>query len=239
MSHADFVHLHLHTQFSLLDGACRIKELIAQAIEHKMPAGAMTDHGNMFGAIEFYEEAKKQGIKPIIGCEVYIAPKSRFDKSDSIHEGSNHFILLARDEQGYRNLTKLVSAAYLEGYKLFKTRVEIEKFSGKTALAVKQDFYAKVYMMSLCAALAFPIEEKVRRETLQANRKHKHKINRTNAISLLCDISPKIFYKDCFRQAMKTFDHILLKTTEIVRPYRSFIRKKYPKKLPSMNYKQL
>lgn len=126
-----------------------------------------------------------------------------------------------------------------EGYKLFKARVEIEKFSGKTALAVKQDFYAKVYMMSLCAALAFPIEEKVRQETLQSKRKYKHKINRTNAISMICDISPKIFYKDCFREAMKTFDHILLKTTEIVRPYRSFPRKKYPKKLPSMNYKQL
>ena len=128
MSHADFVHLHLHTQFSLLDGACRIKELIAQAIEHKMPAVAMTDHGNMFGAIEFYEEAKKQGIKPIIGCEVYIAPKSRFDKSDSIHEGSNHFILLARDEQGYRNLTKLVSAGYLEGY-YYRPRIDKEILS--------------------------------------------------------------------------------------------------------------
>ena len=126
-----------------------------------------------------------------------------------------------------------------EGYKLFKARVEIEKFSGKTSLAVKQDFFAKVYIMSLCAALAFPIEDKVRQETLQANRKYKHKINRTNAISLLCDISPKIFYKDCFKQAMEAFDYILLKTTEIVRPNRSFKRKKYPKKIPSMIYKQL
>jgi DNA polymerase-3 subunit alpha len=128
MSHADFVHLHLHTQFSLLDGACRIKELITQAVEYKMPAIAMTDHGNMFGAVEFYEEAKKQGIKPIIGCEVYIAPKSRFDKSESMTEGSNHFILLARDEEGYHNLTKLVSVAYLQGY-YYRPRIDKEILS--------------------------------------------------------------------------------------------------------------
>lgn len=129
MPHSDFVHLHLHTQYSLLDGACRIKELIALAIENKMPALAMTDHGNMFGAIEFYEEALTQGIKPIIGCEVYIAPQSRFDKSGSnISEGSNHFILLAKDEEGYRNLTKLVSIGYLEGF-YYRPRIDKEILS--------------------------------------------------------------------------------------------------------------
>ena len=125
MTHSDFVHLHLHTQFSLLDGACRIKELIAKAIEFKMPAIAVTDHGNMFGAIDFYSEAIKQGIKPIIGCEVYVAQKGRFDKSESLSEGSNHFILLAKDEEGYRNLSKLVSLGYIEGY-YYRPRIDKE-----------------------------------------------------------------------------------------------------------------
>jgi len=131
MSHSDFVHLHLHTQYSLLDGACRIEELISTAIEHKMPAVAMTDHGNMFGAIEFYIEARKQGIKPILGCEVYVAPNSRFDKSEanlSMSEASNHFILLARDEEGYRNLSKLVTIGYLEGF-YYRPRIDKESLA--------------------------------------------------------------------------------------------------------------
>ncbi len=125
MKPADFVHLHLHTQYSLLDGACRIKELIAQAVAFGMPAVAITDHGNMFGAIEFYLEAKSQGIKPIIGCEVYIASKSRFDKSENFSDSSNHFILLAENEEGYRNLAKLVSLGYLEGY-YYRPRIDKE-----------------------------------------------------------------------------------------------------------------
>jgi len=125
MVHSDFVHLHLHTQFSLLDGACRIKELIAKAVEFRMPAIAVTDHGNMFGSIDFYSEATKQGIKPIIGCEVYVAQKGRFDRSESLSEGSNHFILLAKDEEGYRNLSKLVSLGYIEGY-YYRPRIDKE-----------------------------------------------------------------------------------------------------------------
>lgn len=125
MSHSDFVHLHLHTQYSLLDGACRIKELISKAVEFKMPAVAITDHGNMFGAIDFYLEARKQGVKPIVGCEVYVAQKGRHDRTESISEGSNHFILLAQDEEGYRNLSKLVSLGYLEGY-YYRPRVDKE-----------------------------------------------------------------------------------------------------------------
>lgn len=127
MSTSDFVHLHLHTQYSLLDGACRIKELIQQAIDFQMPAVAITDHGNMFGAIEFYEAAQKSGIKPIIGCEVYIAPKSRYDKNEPLGEGSgsNHFILLASNEEGYRNLSKLVSIGYIEGY-YYRPRIDKE-----------------------------------------------------------------------------------------------------------------
>lgn len=129
MSHSDFVHLHIHSQYSLLDGACRIKELVKTALDLKMPALAITDHGNMFGAIDFYQEAYKQGIKPIIGCEVYIAPKSRFDKSDTgVRETSNHFILLARDEDGYRNLMKLVSIGYLEGF-YYRPRIDKESLA--------------------------------------------------------------------------------------------------------------
>ncbi|MFH0877953.1 MAG: DNA polymerase III subunit alpha [Candidatus Omnitrophota bacterium] len=129
MPHSDFVHLHLHTQYSLLDGACRLKELISLAREYKMPAVTMTDHGNLFGAVEFYEEAQHQGIKPIIGCEVYIAPKSRFDKNGvGISEGSNHFVLLARDEEGYRNLTKLVTLGYLEGF-YYRPRIDKQVLS--------------------------------------------------------------------------------------------------------------
>ncbi len=125
MNPANFVHLHLHTQYSLLDGACRIKELISQAAAFGMPAVAITDHGNMFGAIEFYLEAKSRGIKPVIGCEVYIASKGRFDRSENFRDGSHHFILLAKNEEGYRNLSKLVSLGYLEGY-YYRPRIDKE-----------------------------------------------------------------------------------------------------------------
>ncbi len=129
MPHADFVHLHLHTQYSLLDGACRIPELLALAVSQRMDSLAITDHGSLFGAIEFYTEAQKAGIKPIIGCEVYVAPKSRFDKSSSgIEESSYHLILLARDETGYRNLMKLVSSAFLEGF-YYRPRIDKDLLS--------------------------------------------------------------------------------------------------------------
>lgn len=116
MYHSDFVHLHVHTQYSLLDGACRIQGLMKKAAEYRMPALAMTDHGNMFGAIEFYQTAVKYGIKPIIGCEAYVAPGSRLDKGAGRGGGASHLVLLARDESGYRNLLKLVSMGYLEGF---------------------------------------------------------------------------------------------------------------------------
>ena len=114
MTHSDFVHLHLHTQYSLLDGACILEPLINKVKEYRMPACAITDHGNMFGAIEFYDLAVKNGIKPIIGSEVYIAPDSRFEKtSRGIQEASFHLILLAKNETGYRNLMRLVSSGFL------------------------------------------------------------------------------------------------------------------------------
>jgi len=129
MPHSDFIHLHLHTQYSLLDGACRIPEILSIAKSHKMDSLAITDHGNMFGAIDFYLEARKAGIKPIIGCEVYVAPQSRLDKSGSgIEDAANHLILLARDETGYQNLIKLVSIGYLEGF-YYRPRVDKEVLS--------------------------------------------------------------------------------------------------------------
>jgi DNA polymerase-3 subunit alpha len=121
-----FVHLHVHSEYSLLDGACRIPELAARAAELKMPALALSDHGNLFGAVEFYKECRKVNVKPIIGCEVYLAPGSRFDrKANSAKEAATHFLLLAKDEEGYRNLVKLVSMAHLEG-QYYKPRIDKE-----------------------------------------------------------------------------------------------------------------
>lgn len=129
MPRSDFIHLHLHTQYSLLDGACRIPELLELANHYKMDSLAITDHGNMFGAIDFYIAAQKAGIKPIIGCEVYVAPQSRLEKtSGSIDEASRHFILLVKDETGYQNLMKLVSIGYLEGF-YYRPRIDKETLS--------------------------------------------------------------------------------------------------------------
>ncbi|MCX5871860.1 MAG: DNA polymerase III subunit alpha [Deltaproteobacteria bacterium] len=126
MTGADFVHLHLHTQYSLLDGAIRIADLITRAKEHKMPAVAMTDHGNLFGAMEFYSSVKASGLKPIIGCEVYVAPGSRFEKSSRNGEQkSYHLILLCENEKGYRNLCKLVTLGNFEGF-YYKPRIDKE-----------------------------------------------------------------------------------------------------------------
>jgi DNA polymerase III subunit alpha len=116
MARDSFVHLHLHTEYSLLDGAIRMKELMKKAVQFKMPAVAITDHGNLFGAIEFYQEAQRAGVKPIIGCEVYIAPGSNKDRPGSRRDAAYHFTLLAENETGYRNLVKLVTAAHLEGF---------------------------------------------------------------------------------------------------------------------------
>ena len=126
-----------------------------------------------------------------------------------------------------------------EGYKLFKARAEVEKFSGKTALAVKQDFFAKVFMMSLSAVLAFPIEEKVKKEYRESGTKHPQKINRTSALSMLMSISVELFLKKTVKKAIGAFDSIVIQTREIVRPGRKNHRKKRPKKLYYMNYKPL
>jgi DNA polymerase-3 subunit alpha len=125
MPRDSFVHLHLHTEYSLLDGAVRMRELMKKAREFKMPAVAMTDHGNLFGAIEFYQEARRAGIKPIIGCEAYIAPRSHKDRASSMREAAYHFTLLAQDETGYGNLVKLISTAHLDGFH-YRPRIDKE-----------------------------------------------------------------------------------------------------------------
>ena len=124
--HSDFVHLHVHSQYSLLDGACRIPDLVAAARRHRMPALAITDHGNLFGLIEFYEACMKGGVKPILGVETYVAPGSRHEKqAQGISEASFHLILLAKDEAGYLNLLKLISIANLEGF-YYRPRIDKE-----------------------------------------------------------------------------------------------------------------
>ncbi|MBA3352899.1 MAG: DNA polymerase III subunit alpha, partial [Blastocatellia bacterium] len=127
-----FVHLHLHTEYSLLDGAIRMQELMKKVAEFEMPAVAMTDHGNLFGAIEFYQEATKAGIKPIIGCEAYMAPGSMKDRPSNQREAAYHFTLLAKDEIGYRNLVKLISTAHLEGFH-YKPRIDKELLAAHSA----------------------------------------------------------------------------------------------------------
>jgi DNA polymerase-3 subunit alpha len=125
---ADFVHLHNHSHYSLLDGACRIEDLVSVAKSHGMQSLALTDHGNMYGAVEFYKACKKEGIKPVIGVEAYVAPRSRKQKSitgSSVSDTSYHLVLLAKDERGYRNLMKLVSIGFLEGF-YYRPRMDRE-----------------------------------------------------------------------------------------------------------------
>lgn len=132
--HSGYVPLHLHSEYSLLDGAIRIKDLIAKAVEYRLPAVSLTDHGNLFGAIDFYQKVSKAGLKPIIGCEVYVAPDDHSKKGSAHGSGEKHFhlILLCKDLNGYRNLTRLVSRAYLDGF-YYKPRIDkdlLAQYSG-------------------------------------------------------------------------------------------------------------
>ncbi|MEI6209514.1 MAG: DNA polymerase III subunit alpha [Desulfuromonadales bacterium] len=125
-----FVHLHLHSQYSLLDGAIRFNDLIAKTKDHNMPAVAITDHGNMFGAAEFYLQCKKYGVKPLIGCELYLAPDSRYSRdAKGISDAAYHLILLCENMQGYRNLSYLTSAGYKEGF-YYRPRIDRELLTG-------------------------------------------------------------------------------------------------------------
>lgn len=138
-----FTHLHVHTEYSLLDGSCKIKELVARAKELGMDSLAITDHGAMYGVIDFYRAAKEVGIKPIIGCEVYVSPGSRFDRETASGEDRYyHLVLLAENDQGYHNLMKIVSKGYVEGF-YYKPRVDYE---------VLETFHEGVIALSACLA---------------------------------------------------------------------------------------
>lgn len=123
---SSFIHLHTHSEYSVLDGALKTKDLVSAAYENNMPAVALTDHGNIFGAVTFFREAKERKVKPILGCEVYVAPQSRFDKSPE-NKGPRHFhlILLVKDKKGYQNLCQLITHSYLEGF-YYRPRIDKE-----------------------------------------------------------------------------------------------------------------
>ena len=121
-----FIHLHNHSEFSILDGALKTASLVEAAYKNNMPAVALTDHGNVFGAVSFFKQAREREVKPILGCEIYVAPASRFEKRpDSRVPNHFHLILLVKDEKGYRNLCQLVTKAYLEGF-YYRPRIDKE-----------------------------------------------------------------------------------------------------------------
>ncbi len=142
----DFVHLHVHSEYSLLDGACRIKDIPKTVASLGQSAVAITDHGAMYGAVEFYKACKKEGIKPIIGCEVYVAPSSRFDKAGRSEYSGQHLVLLCKDETGYRNLSKLVSLSFTEGF-YQKPRIDLD---------LLKEYHDGLIALSACLAGAIP-----------------------------------------------------------------------------------
>ncbi len=155
----DFVHLHTHTEFSLLDGANKIKELPARAKELGMNALAITDHGVMFGVVDFYKECKKVGIKPIIGCEVYVAPRTRFEKEPNIDNKYSHLILLAKNETGYKNLSKIVTIGFTEGF-YYKPRIDLE---------VLEKYHEGLVCLSAC--LAGSVNKAILKEDMEEAKK--------------------------------------------------------------------
>ena len=153
-----FVHLHNHTAYSLLDGASKIDELMKRAKELNMPAMAITDHGVMHGVVDFYKACKKNDIKPIIGCEVYVAPRSRFDRQPGLDDSAYHLVLLVKDEIGYRNLSKLESLASLEGF-YYKPRVDRE---------LLEQYHEGLIALSGC--IAGEVAQRILEENLDAAR---------------------------------------------------------------------
>ena len=138
-----FTHLHVHTEYSLLDGSNKIKEYVARVKELGMKSAAITDHGVMYGVIDFYREAKAAGIKPILGCEIYVAPGSRFDRELSHGDDRYfHLVLLAENNTGYANLMKIVSRGFTEGY-YYKPRVDME---------ILREFHEGIIALSACLA---------------------------------------------------------------------------------------
>ncbi len=144
-----FIHLHNHSEYSVLDGALRIEDLVSAAVEHNMPAVALTDHGNIFGAVQFFKKAREKGIKPILGCEMYVAPGSRFDKKPGGSENHHfHLVLLVKNETGYRNLCHLITQAYLEGF-YYKPRIDKELLAkhGEGLIALSSCLQGEVNVM--------------------------------------------------------------------------------------------
>ena len=142
-----FTHLHVHTEYSLLDGSSKIKELLPRAKELGMDSLAITDHGVMYGVIDFYKKAKEVGIKPILGCEIYVAPGSRFDREQGRGEDRYyHLVLLAENNQGYKNLMKIVTRGFTEGY-YYKPRVDYE---------VLEKYHEGIIALSACLAGSIP-----------------------------------------------------------------------------------
>ncbi len=141
-----FVHLHVHSEYSLLDGACRLNKLVKTAKERNFPAVCVTDHGNMYAAVEFYKIAKKEGIKPIIGCEVYVAPRTRFDKKPELDRESRHMVLLCENNRGYQNLIAMVSKAWTEGF-YNKPRIDDE---------LLEQYHEGLICLSACLAGELP-----------------------------------------------------------------------------------
>jgi DNA polymerase III subunit alpha len=159
--HSEFVHLHLHSEYSLLDGACRLDRLMEKARDLKFPAISLTDHGVLYGAIDFYQAARDKGIKPILGCEVYVAPGSRHEKKASTggsRDVYHHLVLLAKDEVGYKNLIKLVTDAHFEGY-YYKPRID------KELLAARHEG-----LIALSGCLASEIPELIQKDDVQKAR---------------------------------------------------------------------
>ena len=153
-----FVHLHNHTAYSLLDGASKIDTLIERALELHMPALAITDHGVMYGVVDFYKACIKAGLQPIIGCEVYVAPHSRFDKKSGIDDSPYHLVLLVENETGYHHLTKLVSEASLSGF-YYKPRIDRE------LLSAHHDG-----LIALSACMAGEVAQTILKDDLEAAR---------------------------------------------------------------------
>src|SRR2546422_8326393 len=183
MPRDSFVHLHLHTEYSLLDGAIRMKELMKKAAEFEMPAVAITDHGNLFGAIEFYQEATRAGVKPIIGCEVYVAPRSHKGRPPSRRDSAYHFTLLAENETGYRNLVKLVTAAHLDGFH-YAPRIDKELLAARSA-----------GLIGLSGCLAGEINS-----AIQANNFEKAKQSAAEYRDILC---PQNFFMELHDHGME------------------------------------
>ena len=141
-----FVHLHLHTEYSLLDGVCRIRDLMERVKEVGQEAVAITDHGVMYGVIDFYKAAKAAGIKPIIGCEVYVAPRSRHDRVHGVDQEANHLVLLCENETGYQNLSYMVSQGFIDGF-YGKPRVDLE---------LLRQYHEGIIALSACLAGRVP-----------------------------------------------------------------------------------